>query len=98
MRRDVGACPACGTESPEYNGEQCGACGWVAESARDLPSGEVARITPNGDAWQVTYWGSRADYDADVTAGHGGAWWDRATVSVVVDTYADALAEIGADA
>lgn len=61
---------------------------------RQLPSGEFAiveQIAGSSD-WQVIYWSSREDYAADMAT--GGAWFDRATVSVAVDSLEDALAEL----
>lgn len=68
-----------------------------------LPTGEFAIVEsmadhmddPNAVGWVAVYWGNREDYDADMRQDGGDPYADRATFSAVVDTEADALAELG---
>lgn len=65
-----------------------------------LPTGEVAEVSFNAHnqdtGWVIVWWGSRADYDADVAATGATEWYDRATVSMGGLDREDVPAELGA--
>jgi hypothetical protein len=64
----------------------------VTPTVLERPTGEVALIESRQDtgyAYLVTFWGSWSDMLRDMADSE---WW-MATVSVAVDTYADAVAE-----